>query len=253
MAQHTTGLIMAMAEEIKPLLKGIPQVARETAGPFPLYRFFQDGRQYVIIESGIGASRALAAAGMLTECCSPDLIISIGFGGGATSGLSAGDIVIGTRFLMHSGSQLCEEAGGQPVALPASLRNRLSLAGVSITEGAIISTGGILSKKVLSAILPDHILQAAVDMETCTVARFTAEHGIPFLAVRCISDSRDEELGFSMDEFMDSSMKVSIGKVLLTVMRRPRIIPQLRRLSLNTRTAGKNLNLFFSLCRGGLI
>jgi adenosylhomocysteine nucleosidase len=249
MAQRTIGIIVAMPEEIKPLLKGTPPVIREKIGMFPVYRFTQNNREFVIIESGIGADRALAAAQALTEALNPELLISMGFGGGVSRGLEAGDIVIGNRFLAHKGERMIEETGVKIAPLPAALSGKKVNVGFSITEGTIISTATVQSKSIIAGQIPKHVKRAVVDMETCAVVRFATVTRMPLMAIRCISDGLDEELGFSMDEFMDRSMRVSVLKVCLTVARKPWIIPQLYRLSRNTRKAGKNLNFVFSRLR----
>jgi adenosylhomocysteine nucleosidase len=56
-----------------------------------------------------------------------------------------------------------------------------------------------------------------------------------------VSDGADEELGFSLDEFVDEEMKVRLWRVLKAVARKPRIIPQLLRLAGNVKQAGNNL------------
>ena len=252
MAQRTIGIIVAMPDEIKPLLKGSPPVVREKIGMFPVYRFTQNNRQFVIIESGIGADRALAAAQALTEALNPELLISMGFGGGVSDGLEAGDIVIGTRFLAHKGECMIEETGVKMAPLPANLAGTKDNAGFSIAEGTIISTASVQSKTVIAGQMPAHVKRAAVDLETCAIVRFATVTRMPLMAIRCISDGLDEELSFSMDEFMDRSMQVSVLKVCLTVVRKPWIIPQLYRLSRNTRKAGKNLCLVFTRLRENL-
>jgi adenosylhomocysteine nucleosidase len=75
------------------------------------------------------------------------------------------------------------------------------------------------------------------------VARAAAREGVPLLAIRGVSDDAGEELGFSIDELTDSGMRIRVGKVFLTVARRPSIIPQLLRLSKNSKKAGENLAL----------
>jgi adenosylhomocysteine nucleosidase len=75
------------------------------------------------------------------------------------------------------------------------------------------------------------------------VAKAAAKEGVPFLALRVVSDDAGEELGFSISELTDARMKVRIGKVLLTVARRPWIIPQMLKLARNSRKAGANLAL----------
>ena len=64
---------------------------------------------------------------------------------------------------------------------------------------------------------------------------------MPLLAIRAISDGADEELQFSIEEFTDKNMKMFLPKVLLAVAKNPRIIPQLLRLSKNSKVAGENL------------
>ena len=78
-------------------------------------------------------------------------------------------------------------------------------------------------------------------MESAAVARVAASHGIPFLAMRAISDPWDEEMDFTIDEFCDDSMRIRPARVLATILRRPRIIPQLVRLARTSRVAAGGL------------
>jgi len=249
MAQRTIGIIVAMPEEIKPLLRGIPSVILEKIGTYPVYRFTQNNRQFVIIESGIGPDRALGAAQAITEALNPELLISMGFGGGVSGGLAAGDIVIGTRFLAHEGACMVEEVGVIVAPLPAALVRKQEDGGFTIAEGTIISTAHIQLKSAIVGQMPGDVERGVVDMETCAIVRFATLTRMPLMAIRSISDGLDEELGFTMDEFMDRSMQVSVLKVFMTVARKPWIIPQLYRLSRNTRKAGRNLSLVFTRLR----
>jgi len=78
-------------------------------------------------------------------------------------------------------------------------------------------------------------------METAAVAQVAAEGNVPLLALRAVSDGAGEELGFTIEEFTDREMNVRVGKVLLTVARKPWIVPQLLRLARNASIAGENL------------
>lgn len=252
MAQRTIGIIVAMPEEIRPLLKGAPTVQKEMMGTFPLYRFTQHSRQFALIQSGIGADRALAAAQLLTERLNPELLISMGFGGGISPELKVGDIVIGARFLVHQGDCMTETSGVRIVPLPDAVIHSKKSSGFNIAQGTIISTTGVQSKEGIARQMPEQITRAVVDMETCAIVRFATLSRTPLMAIRCISDDLNEELGFSMDEFMDSTMQVSVAKVCMTVVRKPWIIPQLYRLYRNTDRAGKNLCTVFTLLRENL-
>ncbi len=112
--------------------------------------------------------------------------------------------------------------------------------------GLFVSTTAIMQKDRLAALLPANAPYPVVEMESSAIALVAAENGIPFIGLRTVSDPFDEELGFSLDEFCDQRMRIRIPKVLLTVARKPRIIPQLFRLARNSRVAAASLSLPWS-------
>ena len=90
--------------------------------------------------------------------------------------------------------------------------------------------------------LPGHYPNPVVEMESGAIAIIAAENNIPLLAIRAVSDPAAEELGFSIDEFCDPDMRrIRPYKVLLTVLRKPRIVPQLVRLAISSRRAAEGL------------
>jgi adenosylhomocysteine nucleosidase len=97
-------------------------------------------------------------------------------------------------------------------------------------------------KSRLAARLPSAAPYPVVEMESAAIAIIAVENGIPFCGIRAVSDPFDEELGFSLDEFCDKKMRIRIPKVLLAIARKPRIIPQLFRLSRNSRVAAESLS-----------
>jgi adenosylhomocysteine nucleosidase len=99
-----------------------------------------------------------------------------------------------------------------------------------------------MHKKQLAALLPAAAPYPVVEMESAAIALVAVENGIPFSAIRTVSDPFDEELAFSLDEFCDDRMRIRILRVLLTVARKPRIIPQLLRLAGNSRVAAASLS-----------
>jgi len=73
------------------------------------------------------------------------------------------------------------------------------------------------------------------------VAQAAYEGNVPLIAIRAISDGAEEELEFAIEEFTDRELNISVGRVLLTVAKKPWIVPQLLRLAKNSRLAGENL------------
>lgn len=244
MEGKTIGLIAAMPGETKPLLKKIGQYAKSELGGFPLYRFCVGGKQCLLIESGIGIKRATEAVQVLLASCKPDLLISFGLGGAVKPGLMVGDLVIAGRAFLYDQAS----AGGwDAVILPDQSSKRRILEticqklGCGCLQGEFLTSDKILDKKMVAGILPPDVTNPVLDMETWAVAHFAGRSTVPLLAVRSISDACDEELDFSMDQFTDNEMNIRIWKIILTIARKPWILPQLIRLAGNSRVAGRNL------------
>lgn len=244
MAQQTIGLVAAMPEETGPLLRRVGKSTRETIGGFDLYRFTIGGWNAAVIESGIGAERAAQATDLLIGAAAPDLILNIGFAGAILPGPAVGDIVVANRLLFFKERLFSEQPGlaADVTSEVISLLEKICT-GVDfrIHCGTFITTGEIVNKRRLAGLLPDRTTNPSVEMETVAVARKAARAGIPLVAIRAISDGADEELDFSIEDFTGGGRNISAWRVLMTLARKPRIIPQLIRLARNSGRAGKNL------------
>lgn len=245
MEQQIIGLIAAMPEEIKPLLKLIGTYDRSAAAGFNLYRFDIDGKSCRLIESGMGTRRAAKATEALISLERPDHIISFGFGGAVQPGMVVGDLAVAGSSLLYQGRR---PGASEAIVLAVSDKVRLRLEaickklGYTAWQGNFLTSGEILSKKELAETLRQQdAVNPVLDMETWAIAQVTAREEIPLLAIRAISDAAEEELGFSISEFVDSEMNIRIYKILGTIAQKPWIISQLIRLAGNSRIAGRNL------------
>lgn len=244
MERKTIGLIAAMPEEIKPLLKQVGAYDKSSAAGFNLYRFNVHGKSCRLIESGIGAERAGKAAKALIASEHPDVIISFGFGGGVRPGMAVGDLAVARSIRLYQGG---DPDARKAIVLPVPAKVRQTLEtvcnqrGCAIRQGDFLTSEIILNKKKLAMELPQEVVNPVLDMETWAIAQVAAQERIPLLAIRAISDAADEELGFCIGEFTDSDMNMRISKILSTIARKPGIMLQLIRLAKNSRMAGRNL------------
>lgn len=226
-------IITAMPEESGAIVRRGRLREKRRAGGRRWFRLGLAGHEVVLVEGGMGMLNAgWAATALAAE--RPDLMISAGFGGGVREGLAVGDVVMAEQLLHLSGRQW--------ETVEAGFYGRNSVAeSLSIPRGTFISCDLILNKRALAESLPAHCANPVVEMESAAVARIAAMERIPFLALRSISDPAGEELGFTIDEFCDGAMRIRPARVLATVLRRPRIIPQLIRLARNSRLAAAGL------------
>jgi adenosylhomocysteine nucleosidase len=238
------GLIAAMPEEINPLLKRVGAYTRETIEGFAAWRFESSFRKIHVIRSGMGPENAANATRALIATTSPDLIINFGFAGAVTKGACVGDIAIAERILVNRKRQFQEQLGmlsDKAKVLVGILEVPFRCSEFNIRLGTFITAAEIKSKREIAELLPAGVVNPVLEMETAAVAETAREGNVPLIAIRAISDSADEELEFSIGEFTDREMNIRLGKVLMTVAKRPWIVPQLLRLARNSRLAGKSL------------
>ena len=235
------GIITAMPEETQAVVRVIVGAKKTLIGTLTVRQGVLAGHDVVIVEAGMGFDNAAAAAEKLVRVADPEMIISVGYCGGVSAGLQVGDIVVATGLTIVSEKELEEVS----VEIPAVSRNfvaRQAAEGHRVFGGLFASTTTIMPKSTLAALLSPKAPFPVVEMESAAIAIIAVENGIPFSAVRAVSDPFDEELGFSLDEFCDGQMRIRIPKVLLTIACKPRIIPQLIRLARNSRVAGASLS-----------
>lgn len=231
--------ITAMSDEFSAVSRCLkPGIAMQLDGLKAL-NCKTSGHDFMLLESGMGFDNAARAAETAVRKVRPDLLISIGFCGGIAPELQAGDVVVAQQVVIVSEDGV-EEV---PVSFSASGQNFVARQiGSRIFGGLFVSTPVIMPKKQLAAMLPANSPWPVVEMESAAIAIVAAENGIPLLAIRAVTDSVAEELDFSLDEFCDQDMRrILPHKVLLTVLRKPRIIPQLLRLSRSSRIAADSI------------
>ncbi len=237
-------LIAAMPEETAPLLRRLGRATRDRLSGFIYYRFSFGNREVWLMESGMGPKRAAEAAHALIASAHPAIILNFGFAGAVGKELAVGDIVVAKRVLFHHDRLFSEHQGiaaGVTEQLAGFLDRDKGVRSYHVHRGTFITAAQIIGKGKMADLLPGGTPHAVLEMETSAVARVAAKEKVPLVALRAITDGADEELGFTIDEFTDRDMTIRIGKVLKTVARKPWIVPQLVRLSRNTKVAGKNL------------
>lgn len=240
MDNYCLGLIAAMPEEIAPLLRRIPAYRKEAAAGAKIYRFELGGAPVVLVESGMGPRKAAVAAERLISIASPNMILNFGFGGGVLPGLNVGEVVLAERVMKLESGRAAE--GARPDGrLSTLLLDSCTVEGIKVKSGTFLTAAAIMNKKDVAGSLAAGIRHPVLEMETAAIVATAERAGIPVVAIRAISDAADEELGFSLEEFCDADLNISIPRVLGCVARKPWIIPQLMRLSRNSRTAGSNL------------
>lgn len=233
-------VITALPAELWAVRAALGQTRREWHIGRSAWRSSVAGHEVLAIEAGMGFENASRTAEDIVRAEYPDLVVSAGYCGGLTPDLLIGDVVVAARLFVAQDDRLDEEP-----TRPADSSMRFAAHSIPperLFSGQYVSTPHMLPKRRLAALLPPDMKNpAVVEMESAAIARVAAVNSIPFAAIRTVSDTLGEELGFSLDEFCDEDMNIRLVRVLKTCLAKPHIIPQLFRLSSNSRVAAGSL------------
>ena len=171
-------------------------------------------RHVRVIAGGVGRVKAGAAAADGIGWLKPRLVVSVGYCGGLDPGLTVGTVVSAAAVLAPDGARYAAEPLGEPAVTIATA-----------DRPALLS----LEKKFLRTATG----AAVVDMEAAGVAEACAEAGVPFAAVKVVTDAAGDDLPAGLDPFLSFAAGPGAGAGLRcagALGRRPRLARDLVRL-----------------------
>ena len=248
----TTAIVSALPEEqggLVALLQGAQRVRR--AGR-DFWRGVLHGQPVVLALSGIGKVAAATTATVLAEHLGAERIVFTGVAGGVGDGVRVGDVVVARDFVQHDmdASPLFPRwelpgYGRALLACDARLVALLSEAasaylaslGVDIHQensgiaqarahcGLVASGDRFVGSRAESAALRRAMAQAghallAVEMEGAAVAQVCHDYGLPFAAVRTISDRADDDAHVDFARFVRDVARPYADHIVEGLLRR---------------------------------
>lgn len=193
------------------------------------------GRGIIVIAGGGDADRLELELEMLAG--SATALLSSGLAGALAPDLDVGDVVIGSA---------CFGVDTTQSALPGQLARWLPEARLGLIAAGDRATASADEKQLLYA----RTSALAVDMESHVAARVAARHGLPFAALRVISDTAAESLPPAALAGMQPDGRVAIGPVIAALARDPRQLPILVRTARNADKAFRVLGGLHDMLRG---
>lgn len=163
-------IIAALPREVRALVGRTRPAVEPLRQGVHLYRL----SRAVVVTAGMGEARASIALESVLEEFEPECLISAGLAGSCGLSAVAGSVYeAGTVLNAQTGERYCAGDG--------------DLSHVLVTTATV---AGVQEKARLQ------VAYAAtmVDMEAATIARLALAHGLPFRAIKAISDAHDFEL-----------------------------------------------------------
>ena len=218
---ETIGIIAAMTQECRELLRCVGKTERTMLGPFCCYRFQLSGRNCLLIKSGIGINRAIDATRTLIAAAHPHILVSFGVAGAARDELKVGDVVVANQtFLLDKGKEsLFQHLDSLSGSAWHAAVQVLGLRGARLVSGTAVTT----RMSNAARLLPEEMAHPFFDMETAGIAQIAAEHSTAIMALRAVSDGPLEPLAFDIEAMTDEDFNLSIVKAFKMVLLRPQL------------------------------
>jgi adenosylhomocysteine nucleosidase len=191
-----------------------------------------DPRPVLIVTGLVQEARIAAGPGMTVVCSSSDPqqlrslltvfdpstirgVISFGVAGGLDPSLRSGDVVVATEVLAEDTRWLADLALNEEMIANVALGRR------RVVRGGLAGVEQVLAATAAKAALWLQTGAAAVDMESHIAAAYAAEAGLPFAALRVISDPATRALPALAMDAIKPNGDIDLRKVLRSVARNP--------------------------------
>ncbi|MGE0333326.1 MAG: 5'-methylthioadenosine/adenosylhomocysteine nucleosidase [Ramlibacter sp.] len=229
----TIAIVSAMHEELAAVLALMPDERRQLAGGREFWHGHLHGQEVIAVLSRIGKVAAATTATALIERFKVREIVFTGVAGGLAPGVQVGDVVVADSFLQHDldASPIFPKYevplyGRSRFASDAALTQRLANAAVRALPGVPVHCGLVISGDrfvsttaeacALQGALPDAL---AVEMEGAAIAQVCHDYGVPFAAVRTVSDRADDAAHGDFTKFVQEVASAHSAAIVAEFLR----------------------------------
>lgn len=233
-----TAIVAAMHEELAAVLALMPDERKQAVASREFWLGHLHGHDVVAVLSRIGKVAAATTATVLIERFAADRIVFTGVAGGLGQGVKVGDVVVAEQFLQHDmdasplfpryevplyGTDRFAADPALTQLLAQAARQALPQARVHL--GLVVSGDRFIGTTAESQMFALDLPQAlAVEMEGAAIAQVCHDFGIPFAAVRTISDRADDDahadFGHFIQEVASRHSAAIVGQFLQSLPKR---------------------------------
>ena len=219
-------VIAAMADELKPLVRGWRHQRRATgANTFvDLWRWAFDEGEWIAACSGAGADAGARAFAAIEQDGPISLALSIGWAGALTENVDLGRT--------YQVSAVIDSRTGE--------RYNVAAWPAANSDQKLVVTNPVVADEREKRRLAATYGADLCDMEGAIVARLAAMRGIPFYCFKAVSDGLEERLP-DFNRFISTSGQIQLTRFILYALFRPVYWPALLRMGENSKKASQSI------------
>ncbi|CAM5183906.1 5'-methylthioadenosine/S-adenosylhomocysteine nucleosidase [Castellaniella defragrans] len=233
LSEAAWGIVAALRDELSGLLALVTDKQCRMIGSREFWTGRLNGHPVVLVQSRVGKVAAASTAATLIAAFNVKAVVLTGVAGGLAPGVAVGDVVISDRLLQHDVDasplfprwevpltglsrfeaddtlvrSLAESAalvlGELSRHIGAKTIEDFAIRKPAVHVGLVISGDRFIADAAGCQALRDQLPEAlAVEMEGAAMAQVCHEWGVPFVAIRAISDSADDAAGVDFSRFL---------------------------------------------------
>ncbi len=218
------GIIGAMDEEVSKLKEVMKDVEIMTKASMDFYKGAMDGKDVVVVRSGIGKVNAGICTQILVDEYGVDAVVNTGIAGSLNAAIDIGDIVLSTDTLQHDMD--ATGFGYAPGVIPR-METSIFVADdklrglakdccqkvnpdIKVFEGRVVSGDQFISDKTKKTFIEENFKGYCTEMEGAAIAQAAYLNNVPFLIIRAISDKADDSATVDYPTFEAKAIENSV-------------------------------------------
>ena len=221
------GIIGAMEEEVTALREKLADGKMLRKASMDFYSGTLNGKEVVIVRSGIGKVNAGICTQILADVYQVDAVINTGIAGSLKTEINIGDVVISTDTLQHDMD--ATGFGYEPGVIPrmetscfpadpellkqAEAACREAVPRIQVFAGRVVSGDQFISDKKVKERIVRQFGGMCTEMEGAAIAQAAWLNGIPFVVIRAISDKADDSATMDYPTFERQAIAHSVALV----------------------------------------
>lgn len=220
------GIIGAMDNEVALLKEKMQDVCVEKVAGMDFYNGKLEGKNVVIVQSGIGKVNAAICTQILIDRFNVSGIVNTGVAGSLRNEINIGDIVISKDAVEHDMNvmPLGYERGiipGMDTSVFKADEELINLTKkccetaveVQVFEGRVVSGDMFVSDRDIKDKLIDKFNGYCAEMEGGAIAHCAFVNKVPFVVIRSISDKADNSAHMDYPEFEQLAIENSVNLI----------------------------------------
>lgn len=218
------GIIGAMDEEVDQIVADMQVEREETKAMMTFKSGTLNGKDVVVVRSGIGKVNAAACTQILADDFNVDCVINTGIAGSLKAEINIADIVISSDVLHHDmdatgfGYPLGQIPRMEVLSFKADdrlIKLAKEACGKVVPEvgthvGRIVSGDQFISDKNIKESIASNFEGYCTEMEGAAIAQTAYLNNIPFVILRAISDKADDSATMDYPTFEKQAINNSV-------------------------------------------